>query len=422
MSQHTHSRIRAGLAATAVAALVLTGLETGTASASTPMRAGAVPSVSLARTATLAGSGFARTAKNTSARKRKWVLLYNRAQQAAPASSVYRATSSIRSKKRVARTKFRVTQMANGHVISARTASVKANRSWRKISVVIPASRQAGSVQVWTKRRKPVRFSGLSVTRVVRGSAVVVTPSPAPANPTGWALDMSEGFDSLSTSRWTVKNNTSASNENSYLLAANTSVGSGVLRIQGKLQSAGGRKYTSGYIQSNRKYSVPNYFRAEVRAKVPFEQGMWAAPLWFRPENGSDGEIDMVETYGKEQGKPLVHQTIHTEYGSTHKQLAFAEPFSSISKSVAASGWHTYTMEKVAGRITMWVDGIKTSEFTPRNPSWYNKYYEVAGRRWNLRVNMQIGGTWGGLPNASTDWSGDKSAMQVDYIRTWVPN
>jgi hypothetical protein len=35
---------------------------------------------------------------------------------------------------------------------------------------------------------------------------------------------------------------------------------------------------------------------------------------------------------------------------------------------------------------------------------------------------MQIGGTWGGLPDSTTNWSPDDSAMQLDYIKTWVPN
>ncbi len=153
---------------------------------------------------------------------------------------------------------------------------------------------------------------------------------------------------------------------------------------------------------------------------MPFEQGLWAAPLWFRPTNGSGGEIDLVETYGKEAARPTVHQTIHTDYGASHQQMAITKPYSSFSNVAASNAWHTYTIEKVPGRITMWVDGVETSRFSTGSPSWYKQYYD-AGKSWNLRINMQIGGSYGGQPDSSTDWSPNKSDMELDYIRTWVP-
>lgn len=266
-----------------------------------------------------------------------------------------------------------------------------------------------------------VPYSGMSTAVNVPTPPAPPAPAPpAPADPAGWKLNMQDDFDSLSPTRWNVKNNTYASNEDSYLLARNTSVANGRLRIQGKLESASGHDYTSGYVNSIGKYSLPNYFRAEVRAKVPFQQGLWAAPLWFRPTTGGAGEIDLVETLGKERRAPSFHQTIHTEYGATHQQAAVARTFASVGTG-AATDWHTYTIEKTPGRIVMWVDGVQTAKFTPGSPSWYDRYYE-AGKSWNLRINMQIGGTWGGLPDSTTDWSPDSSAMQLDSIKTWVPN
>jgi hypothetical protein len=67
----------------------------------------------------------------------------------------------------------------------------------------------------------------------------------------------------------------------------------------------------------------------------------------------------------------------------------------------------------------MWTDGILTFSVTSASPTWYDSLYEVAGRTWNLRVNQQIGGTWGGLPDSTTDWA--NTTMTVDYIKTWVP-
>lgn len=246
-------------------------------------------------------------------------------------------------------------------------------------------------------------------------------PEPPPVEEVpGWKADLVDNFDSINTATWGVKNNTYADNENSYLLAKNVSA-NGTLRIQGKLESVGGRAYTSGYITSQGKYTLPNYFRAEVRARCPFEQGMWAAPLWFRPADGQGGELDLVETYGKYKGK--FNQTLHTEYGANHQQLSRSYAFASDPL-----GWHTYTIEKVKGKTTMYMDGKVYLVVTSASPSdkfnavgWYDRLYEQTARRWDLRVNLQIGGSWGGLPDSTTDWSPDKTSMEIDYIKTWVP-
>ncbi len=349
-----------------------------------------------------------------------WVVVYRGSKGPTAGRAVYRATALVRSRTQSTRTKVKVIQVVQGRVAATRSTTVRASPgSWRRVNISLKARPQASTVQVLVKRRKDVRVSTVRVTPVTRtGSVMVVRPAFDPARcsvgsagdhaqasgrhrvdsagdrthaagrhptghstaaappvppattpvPAGWTLDMSEDFDTLASTRWNIKNNTSASNEDSYLLARNTSLSDGVLRIQGKLESVGGRNYTSGYVDTIGKYSLPNHFRAEVRAKVPFEQGLWAAPLWFRPTTGGVGEIDLVETYGNERAKPTFHQTIHTEYGSTHKQASITKQYAAVG-SAAATDWHTYTIEKVPGRTTMWVDGVKTAEFTPANPS-----------------------------------------------------
>lgn len=207
--------------------------------------------------------------------------------------------------------------------------------------------------------------------------------------------------------------------DDATVLAKNLSVSGGVLRVQGKHQDALGRHYTTGDMNTRGKFQLPNYFRLKVRAKVPFEKGMWAAPIWFRPADGNGGEIDLVETYGTDMaaGDPMVHQTIHSNYGASHQQTVFLKKFSALRGS--ATGWHVYTIEKTPGKIVMWVDGVKTATFNSATSSWYRTYYE-AGKKWILRTNLQIGGA-DGSPDSSTNWSPDATAMQLDYVRAWVP-
>ena len=412
MSQLLIRRVRTGLVVAAITALTVAGQTTGTASAAP--QGGAAPAP--AQLVPVSAPAVARKHQVRAAKARLgWDVVYRGSKGPTAGRAVYRATALVRSRTQPTRTKVKVIQIVQGRVAATRSTTVRASpSSWRRVNISLKARPQASTVQVLVKRRKQVQVSTVRVTPATRtGSVMVVPPAPTPPTPpaivpkppvvtpstppvtvptppvvtppvtppppppappattpvpAGWTMDMSEDFDTLASTRWNIKNNTYASNEDSYLLARNTSVNDGVLRIQGKLESVGGRNYTSGYVDTIGKYSLPNHFRAEVRAKVPFEQGLWAAPLWFRPTTGGVGEIDLVETYGNERAKPTFHQTIHTEYGSTHKQASITKQYSVVG-SATATDWHTYTIEKVPGRTTMWVDGVKTAEFTPANPS-----------------------------------------------------
>ena len=261
--------------------------------------------------------------------------------------------------------------------------------------------------------------------------AVGVAPVPSTTgvgDVPGWTLELTEEFRTIDPARWAVKDDTYSSNEDSYLRAANCSIDDAgadghALRAQGREETVRrwGRtfSYTSCSVTTEGRYSVPGYFRAEVRAKVPMEQGMWAAPLWFRPADGSGGEIDLVETLGGQPSRPRITQTIHTDYGDDHDQSSYSYPFEKLGDPVG-TGWHTYTIEKVPGRMTMWVDDVQTAQWSTGDPQWYSRFYD-SGKRWELRINLQIGGSWGGPPDASTDWSPARTAMLVDRVRVWTP-
>jgi beta-glucanase (GH16 family) len=242
------------------------------------------------------------------------------------------------------------------------------------------------------------------------------TTTTAARSVTGWQPSLTEEFDSISTSRWNVRTNEAHPNEESYLLARNVSVDAGALRIQAKKESVGGKRYTSGYVDSKGKYTLPNYFRAEIRAKVPLEEGMWAAPLWFRPADGSGGEIDLAETYGydlEKFGEYRVHHTVHNAYGSGHQTDQKQQRFPGDPLA-----WHTYVIEKTPGKIEMFVDGQRTGLWQQGDPTWFNSYFE-SGKKWALILNLQVGGHRGS-PSSATDWAADKTALKIDYLRTWT--
>ncbi|MEZ5095574.1 MAG: glycoside hydrolase family 16 protein [Nocardioides sp.] len=248
--------------------------------------------------------------------------------------------------------------------------------------------------------------------------AIYKTTSPGAAS--GWTPAWTDDFSSLDTTRWNVRDHDYASNNQACWEADAVSIDSGALRIQASdvpcvVSASTTMPYTSGYVDTIGKASLADYFRLEVRAKVPLEEGMWAAPVWFRPDGGGDGEIDLIETWGwdsRDFGAYRIHQDIHGTYAPSQH-----DPFMT-EYAFDPAAWHTYVIEKTPGRIDMSVDGIATHSWTSSSPSWYDAYFE-AGRTWNLRVNLQVGGARG-LPDASTDWTPDLTAMKLDYIKTWT--
>jgi hypothetical protein len=87
--------------------------------------------------------------------------------------------------------------------------------------------------------------------------------------------------------------------------------------------------------------------------------------------------------------------------------------------TATATAWHTYTIEKVPGRSTEYIDGVRSATSTSGSPSWFDKYYE-ANESWDLQVNLQIGGGSGNQPDATTHWTPSRTTMIVGWIRTWA--
>ena len=264
-----------------------------------------------------------------------------------------------------------------------------------------------------------LRATALFACVPILGCSALLNPtqasSPRASSTSPWRSVMYDGFSSFEDSRWTRYDQQSWARDDARVLARNVRTSHGRLRVEAKHEWSAGRAYTSGDLTSAGKFVLPNYFKVTIRAKVPMEHGMWAAPLWFRPSDGSAGEIDLVETYGREKSQPTVHQTIHTEYGKGHRQNAVTYPFSKLDGS--ATDWHTYTVEKTKGQIRMWVDGRLTSTFNRSTASWFDPYYE-AGKQWSLRICLQVGGS-DVRPDDSTDWS--RTTMKIDKIQAWVP-
>lgn len=235
--------------------------------------------------------------------------------------------------------------------------------------------------------------------------------------PPGWVTlyDSTFGVDD----GWT-KNQETQSNDNSYNTPANVSFGSRGMVLLSKRQNMGGRPYTTADVLG-RHIAVPNYFRAEVTATLPTDYGQWPCPLWFRPLNGNDGEIDVVETWPHDwNGVPRLYVTLHDKYSNNRKEGARLD-YSKLPNPDPAVP-HTYVVEKVKDRITFSVDGVtvyswEKATINPKFKLWFDTIFENPDRTWYPRMTTQMG-----EPNArdpKPEWN--QSEMIIHRLRIFKP-
>jgi beta-glucanase (GH16 family) len=200
----------------------------------------------------------------------------------------------------------------------------------------------------------------------------------------------------------------------------NTYVGTdGYLHIVAEQPSAG--VYTSARLKTQGLFSF-QYGRIEFRAMVPEAQGFWPA-AWLLGNNIATvnwpacGEMDVLERVNAATMPDWNEGSIHGT-GFTGSNLGTRYDFPS---GETAATWHTYGMIWSKGSVSYYVDD-------PTNP--YVTYTTsnlsgLSGAVWPfdsgeanfILLNLAVGGSWPGPPNASTPFP---SEMLVDYVRIYT--
>ena len=173
--------------------------------------------------------------------------------------------------------------------------------------------------------------------------------------------------------------------------------------------------WTSGYLDTIGKMSR-TYGRFEMRAKLPTQantsKGLWPA-FWLRPDDGGNGEIDIMEAVGSAAGERnynSVSQTLWADYGGTPRK---SHGVTFPDGNTMSDAFHTYGLEWEPGVIRFLVDGTVTFTVTKNDASWIDSSFS---RNFNIRLNMQVGGSWPGTPTATTLFPAD---FQVDWVRVY---
>lgn len=198
----------------------------------------------------------------------------------------------------------------------------------------------------------------------------------------------------------------------------NVKVENGMLVITALEESIEGSSYTSARLTTQNLFEK-QYGRFEARIKVPFGKGYW--PAFWLLGNDCDmnpwpacGEIDVMEYLGDQ---PTV------VFGSVHGPGYNAGE--SISKEYELDDgrfdtkFHVFGIEWSPNRINYYVDDVLYQSLTPEDIDEETDgegLWVFNDRPFYIIVNLAVGGSFPGNPNADTEFP---QSMIVDYVRVY---
>lgn len=177
--------------------------------------------------------------------------------------------------------------------------------------------------------------------------------------------------------------------------------------------------YTSGKVTTKDKQDFL-YGKVVASAKVPEGQGLWPA-IWMMPTNQSIyggwpacGEIDIMEVLGNEAD--TAYSTIH--YGKPHNEQQGKYV---LEEGSFAEDFHEYSVEWEPGEMRFYIDGdlnLTVNDWFSGDIGIDDKPYPAPfDQTFYVQLNLAVGGTWPGNPDATTDF--DKAEFEIDYVRVY---
>jgi beta-glucanase (GH16 family) len=155
------------------------------------------------------------------------------------------------------------------------------------------------------------------------------------------------------------------------------------------------------------------YCRVDVRAKIPYGQGMWPA-IWMLPTDWqyggwpSSGEIDIMEHVNSEE---QIHGSVHTE---AYNHKIGTQKSSQYPLADADEAFHVYSIVWTADKIDFLVDNNQYFSFANDNAGDYKTW--PFDKRFHIILNVAVGGAWPGNPSPSTIFPKE---MIIDYVKVY---
>lgn len=176
------------------------------------------------------------------------------------------------------------------------------------------------------------------------------------------------------------------------------------------------RDYTSARLKTQGLFTQA-YGRFEARIKIPAGQGMWPA-FWMLGQDITSvgwpkcGEIDIMENIGREPG--MVHGSLHgpnATGGTSDTTSTVVLP----NNANFADDFHIYAVEWEPTQVRFYMDSNNYVTFNksewPANGTW------VFDHPFFIILNVAVGGSWPGPPDATTQFP---QQMLVDYVRVYT--
>jgi beta-glucanase (GH16 family) len=178
------------------------------------------------------------------------------------------------------------------------------------------------------------------------------------------------------------------------------------------------RNYTSARLKTQNLFAQA-YGRFEARIKIPRGQGLWPA-FWMLGNDITQsgwpkcGEIDIMENIGREPG--IGHGSLHGPSSIAPTSDHTATIFLPAGQNYA-DDFHVYAIEWEPGAVRFYVDANNYATFTqvqwPAGGQW------VFDHPFFILLNVAVGGSWPGSPDATTQFP---QQMLVDYVRVYSKN
>lgn len=263
--------------------------------------------------------------------------------------------------------------------------------------------------------RRIALLSLLTAIVVVVATVAIITGDRGRQRP-DWDLVFSDEFTGQQVDyfKWNVQDLASSrNNEEQYYTPNNVGLDRGQLRLTSERESFQGRAYTSGAVDTYRKFSF-TYGRVEIRARLPvMGQGIWPA-LWMLGEGcnpvgqpcpwptAGSNEIDILEATNT---PTMLYNDSHhgTQLGQSMSPGRCERPVEDLSK-----GFHTFALEWEAGGVLRWyLDDEQVCE--RQLPGFFDAPMY-------LFLNTAIGGA---LPGPVADDTAFPQRFDIDSVRVY---
>ena len=178
------------------------------------------------------------------------------------------------------------------------------------------------------------------------------------------------------------------------------------------------RDYSSGRIRTKHRGDW-TYGRFEIRAKIPEGRGLWPA-IWLLPTDdhygtwAASGEIDIMENKGHQPR--TVTGALHFGGEWPGNRCVDHVVRRGLWQPKFSDGFVTYALDWQRDRIQWLINDQVVRERVLKHWGTHGDGNAPFDRRFHLLLNLAVGGTFGGDPDANTQFP---ARMEIDWVRVW---